>query len=664
MVSAVVVTTAQTFSDDFESYDVGDYIGVESSEWTTWSGTVGGAEDAAVVEDNANSGSNSIYFSSSSETGGPQDVILPFNGEHDYGWFNYKNALYIEAGKGAYFNFQAESVIGETWALNCQMDENGMLAITGPSNNPKLETTFSHDTWFDLEIDVNLNTNDWEILIDGVSQGVIQNDLFQVASLDLFPVNASNNQSGFWVDDVEYTITPYTLPSLNAGLTLLEPNMELAGMNAKPMVQVRNLGTETLTSFDVSVTYNGNTITENVTGVSLDSLETYDVQFTSAFEVVAGEMDVVATVSNPNGGADLDSLDDTKTITIDPVIPAHRKIVLAEEAPAAWCQWCPRGAVVMAEMQEKYDAFFAGVAVHNNDPMMDTVYDDAMTVGGYPGGYVDRGADIDPLEFEADFLDRITHEPETSLEIGAMYIDSTGQLLVSVTTTFLSAVGDNFRVGCILVEDGVTGTSSGYDQSNAYAGGGNGPMGGFENLPFTVPASQMVYDHVGRGIAPSYGGLSGAYDTPAQINDSFTINTLFTIDPEWDMDHMHLIAFTKELGQRTDNASLATIDEAEANGYVAGEGVGVQYLEGPDATFKLFPNPATDLATATINLKDQTDVILEVYTSTGQLVSSNTYGNLSGANNVFINTADLAPGIYSVSLITNETRETKNLIVR
>ena len=72
---------AQTFSDDFESYNVGDYIGVESTEWTTWSGTVGGNEDAPVVEDNAHSGSNSTYYSSTSGTGGPQDVILPFNGE-------------------------------------------------------------------------------------------------------------------------------------------------------------------------------------------------------------------------------------------------------------------------------------------------------------------------------------------------------------------------------------------------------------------------------------------------------------------------------------------------------------------------------------------------------------------------------------------------------
>ena len=148
---------SQTFSDDFEGYNAGDYLGVVSTEWTTWNGATGGAIDVQVDTMNAHSGTNSTYYSSTSSTGGPVDMVLDFNGEHNTGGFNYKTWFYVEAGKGAYFNFQGESTIGEVWTMNCQMDENGVLALTGPSNNPKLETTFTHDTWFELEIDVNLS---------------------------------------------------------------------------------------------------------------------------------------------------------------------------------------------------------------------------------------------------------------------------------------------------------------------------------------------------------------------------------------------------------------------------------------------------------------------------------------------------------------------------
>lgn len=655
---------SQTFIDDFEGYAAGEYIGVESPEWTTWSGTVGGAEDAAVVTNNAHSGTNSTYYSSTSATGGPQDVVLYFNGEHNTGGFNFKSWFYVEAGKGAYFNFQAETTIGQTWAMNCQMDENGVLTLTGPSNNPKLETTFTHDTWFELEIDVNLNTNDWELLLDGVSQGVMQNDLFTVASLDIFPVNASNNQSGFWVDDVEYTLTPYSLPTVNAGISYLEPNAPLVGMNAKPRVQVRNLGTTPLTSFDVEVEYNGTTITENVTGVNVPSLDTYDVYFSGTLPIIAGVMPVTATVSNPNGGADADAADDVKVINVDPITPAPGRMVFVEEGTGTWCQWCPRGAVVMDDMAEKFDGFFAGVAVHNGDPMTDSLYDANLAVGGYPGGFVDRGADIDPLAFEAEFLDRIQIPPTVSLVNGAEYNSSTGELKVSTTATFLQDVtAGSYRLGIVLAEDSVTGTTSAYNQVNVYSGGGNGAMGGFENLPNPVPASMMVYNHVARGIAPSYAGTTDGYQMPVSNGYSYTVNATFQTDPDWDSDQFHILSFIRGAGNRVDNAMSVSLDDAIANGYQVGIEEAASYLNGPDAQFQLYPNPATEMVQVVVQLDGPKEVSMQIFNSVGQLIASKDYGAMNGANRIPVQTAGLASGIYTVSLTIDGILSTRRLVV-
>ena len=62
LMSVVASSTifAQTFSDDFESYSVGSYLGTSSADWTTWSGTEGGAEDVTINNNNASSGNKQL----------------------------------------------------------------------------------------------------------------------------------------------------------------------------------------------------------------------------------------------------------------------------------------------------------------------------------------------------------------------------------------------------------------------------------------------------------------------------------------------------------------------------------------------------------------------------------------------------------------------------
>src|SRR5688572_1632192 len=71
--------SAQTFSDNFDSYTAGQPMAQQSAgAWTTWSGTVGGAEDVLVSNADAVSGSNSIFLSTTAQTGGPTDLVKNF----------------------------------------------------------------------------------------------------------------------------------------------------------------------------------------------------------------------------------------------------------------------------------------------------------------------------------------------------------------------------------------------------------------------------------------------------------------------------------------------------------------------------------------------------------------------------------------------------------
>lgn len=669
MLFALSLAFAQSMNENFDAYTAGTYMGNNSALWTTWSNNPGSSEDTQVSTAQANSGANSIYFVSSSSSGGPQDVIVPFGGAYNTGQFVFEASFFVVSNKGAYFNFQGNTTVGQKWALNCQMVNTGELVMDDGAGNV-LSTTFPHNTWFTLTIDINLNTNDWELLIDGVSQGSIQNDYNQLASIDIFPVNSAyggNNQSGFYIDDFTYNHTPYSLPALNGGVTGIGNINGIAGIDLTPTVTVRNLGTTTITSFDLTIDYNGNQIVENVTGVNIVSLASYTVDFTSTISLVSGSLPVTATISNVNGaGSDGDAADDSKVIQLDPVVPAAGKVVVAEEGTGTWCQWCPRGAVFMDMMSTKYDGFFAPIAVHNNDPMTYAPYDAAMggLISGYPSALVDRGNDIDPSGIEQDFFDRIVVAPKAFITNGAQYNSTTGLLEVSVTADFQQSISGNYRLACVITEDNVTGSGSGWSQSNAYAGGGNGEMGGFELLPNPVPSALMVYDHVARIILPGFNGLANSFPSSVAAGEVHTVLFKIAVPSTWDVNELNIVGLLIDPTGDIDNAGFATLAEAQTNGLISSETIVGIEESSPVNDYSLYPNPAEDMAHVSIGNVMQETVIIRIYDLGGNLVAEKNYGELSGDMILPVNTSLMNAGVYMVQVNVGEHQQTSRLVVQ
>lgn len=655
-ICSVIGTNAQTFSDSFESYIVGSKLGPQSPNWRTWSGAGGGADDVNVVstDNHTSGGAKSIYFSSTSSTGGPSDCVLPFSTSPlTTGQFNFTSWFKIPSGKTAYFNFQGSATMGSMYTLDCWMDNAGNIIIQN-SGTTVLTGTYPVGSWFELKIDANLNTNTWTLSINGSSAGSWSNANDQVYAIDIYPADAS---ASYWVDDVSYNVVPYTLPALNGANNLISVTNGLVGQQRNASVTMRNLGSTTITSFDLSIDQNGGTpMVQNVTGVSVPSLGTYTVNFPAPFTLVSGANTFTATISNVNGaGADGDASDNTITKTITPVQAAAGKVVVAEEGTGTWCQWCPRGAVYMDMMTAKYDNYYAGIAVHNSDPMTVPAYDAAIgaLISGYPSALVDRGAVIDPSQIEDDFLNRIVIAPDGMIVNGATYNSSTRQLKVSVTTTLANNITGNYKVACVITEDSVTGTASSYNQANAYSGGASGVMGGFESLPNPVPAAQMNYNHVARAISPSFAGMSYAYGSSAMAGQVYTHNFTYTLPAAWDANQIHIIGMMIDPSGTINNAGTTTISEAVANGWLPGLSVGVNTIaEAPDA-IQLMPNPATTLTNVSLNLKEDADVNIEIYSSNGKIIASKAYGKMNGAFYLPIDTQEYAKGIYFVKVNVN-----------
>ncbi|MEM7035604.1 MAG: Omp28-related outer membrane protein [Bacteroidota bacterium] len=650
--------SAQIFSDDFESYNAGDYLGVVSSTyWGTWSGAAGSNEDVQIGTANASSGTNSIYFSSAASNGGPQDVVLDFQNTYTSGIFEFEADFYVESGRGAYWNFQAVPLIGTTWALNCLM-ENGTIDFDGLVSGQVPE-----DTWFTLRVEANLTLGLWQFWVDGVHGGLWNNPINSIASLDLFPFNGH----GFYVDDVSFDHTPYTLPANNAGASGINMIGAVESMTVFPKVRVTNAGTGTISSFDVSLNYNGTTHVENISGLTLASLDFHEIDFSNSFVLVPNTNVATLIVSNVNGnGQDDDINDDTLTLNVNPIVPAPGKTVLVEEATGTWCQWCPRGAVYMERSEIRYGPVFAGVAVHNGDPMADATYDAGIQtiISGYPSATVDRLRDVDPSGMRPDIEMQLVTPPTANFVNGASWDAQTRELTVSVTTTFQQAASGDWRIACILTEDSVTGTDPGYNQSNAYAGGGSGPMGGYENLPASVPASMMVYDHVARAISPSFIGQNNSFPANIPMSATYTHNFSYTLPADWDEDKIHIIGTLVNPNGQIDNSRSNTIAEAVANGLIIGvDDIETNYLAGPDEMLMLYPNPATGLARAELRLQGVAEVTLSIFDLSGQQVAFRDYGELDGMQTLPLALDGFAQGLYVVRASVNGKIYTKKLAV-
>ena len=661
---------SQIFTDDFESYTPGNLL-VQSnpSDWDTWSGGGGGAEDAPISTTQASSGSNSVHFLATSANGGPDDVILRFAQVYTSGSFSYESNFYVVPNKGAYFNMQETHVVGGSWAIDCFMLDDGTLKLTN-SGTPFLTTTYPVGQWFNLRLEIDLTSNVWELYINNVSQGTFSNPTNSIGILDLFPINPAseggNGLSEFYVDDVSYNHIPASLPAVNGGVTFVNQLGGIAGQTSNVDCTVRNLGSNNITSFDITYTYGANPpVMESVGPISLASLATYNHTFATPVTLLAGSNNLTVTISNVNGaGPDADPNDDSKSITINPVVPAPGKIVVGEEATGTWCQWCPRGAVFMDYMESTYHGYWAGVAVHNNDPMMDAVYDAGLgtLIGGYPSSVVDRGPDNDPSTMEQSFLQRVVIPPTAFVTNGATYNPSTRELDVSLTFDFQTATSGNWRVACVLTEDSVTGTSSQYNQSNAYAGGGNGVMGGYENLPNPVPASQMVYDHVGRRISPSFTGQTGVFPTSISNGSTHTVCFSFTLPSNWDESKMHIIGMLIDPSGDIDNAGYTTISEAVTNGLDVCSTSINEDLSGEE-NFKLFPNPTNGTTYIDLINLDNENVNVTIMDMTGKIVAERDY-TINGTAKLPIVTNNFSKGIYVVTLTIGNKVQQQKLIVQ
>ncbi len=129
-------------------------------------------------------------------------------------------------------------------------------------------------------------------------------------------------------------------------------------------------------------------------------------------------------------------------------------------------------------------------------------------------------------------------------------------------------------------------------------------------------------------------------------------------------------AFPTELFDPSDfrlqAGSVVATGAGFTNPQFAGQVTGIEKLtNGVINSFVLYPNPATASTTISFSIAEKNKVSVNVYDVLGALVSTLTQSNdfEKGNNTISLNTANLASGIYYISLDINGSKETKKLII-
>lgn len=654
-----------TFSDDFESYNAGQTIGVTSSTWGTWSGNLA-SEDAPVSTEQAHSGTKSAKFITTSATGGPSDVILPFGGAHDLGDFNLEMWMFVVSGRGAYFNFQSEVTAGTKWAADLFFDKNGTFDINSDGNTTPvvIDAPYPVGAWFKLNVKIDLSANKWEVFVNDVSAGKFFNTANKIASIDIFAYGPSGSLGQFYIDDVSYTYTPLVQTPKDAVLyTIDSRKLGLTGDLIPISATVRNIGLDAITSFDATIDNGTSTQTVSVTGQNVPSLGFLKIDLPDPYTLIDGQQDVTITLSNINGGADDNPANNDGTATLRGYTPAPGKRVVVEEATGTWCPWCVRGTVYMKLLKERYPNHFVGIAVHNADPMVIDEYDAGLTstpgFTGFPSVLVQRQDLMDPSAMELPFLEAVTIPTPATLENGAQFDVNTGVLDVSVTAHFTSAVSGNYNLNAVVLEDDVTGTGSTYGQANAYAGGTNGVMGGFETLPSPVPAAQMIYNDVARGLLGGYYGLDNSVPATVAAGASVTANFSYVLTNENDYNNLSITGILTGPNGEVITASLGTVAEAVANGFTTAV---KDVLAGNEV--RIAPNPASGTTYINLSLVNAAETSVRIFNTVGQEVANRNYGTLKGDQQLPFITSNLANGVYSVQIMAGGQTISRKLVVQ
>ena len=337
-------------------------------------------------------------------------------------------------------------------------------------------------------------------------------------------------------------------------------------------------------------------------------------------------------------------------------LSAQTKKVLFEEFTGTGCGNCPEGHYKIDNLMNTYPNVI-GVGLHTYNasdamslPEIDTI-GQAYAPGAAPMAGTDRiysGGSVAHTwsVWESDIQTRLAESPKLSVSLDVTWNNSSRLISAIITCDMLQNLPNgDYRFNLYVVEDSVTGTGSGYDQTSYYDSNTSTPFFGLGN-----PIVGYVHRYVARAILPNSWGQGGIISSSPLTGESFSTPINYTLPASYDEQKIELVAF---ISKHTSNHQGDEIYNAEKAPLIDGP-VGIVTLS-QETGFDVYPNPSV----GTVFLDGKTNGKIRLSNSIGKTVMI--IDLKKGTNSIDL--SSLPKGIYYANMITGSSSITRKIIL-
>jgi hypothetical protein len=209
---------AQLFTDDFESYAVGDYIAqVGAPAWAVWTaGNEGGAMDSQVSNEMALSDSNSLKIFGD-VAGGPMDIMLVAGLE---GAYEVTFNMLVPEGNAGYYNVQENQSPGVAWAFECNLNGDGSVTYNIDGGTYTLAGTYTPGSWLKITHYIDTDSDLMHVYFDDAYLGQLPYDGGQIGGVNFYAAGDGVNVPTYYIDDVLVDVTDPVVDYVQAATPL------------------------------------------------------------------------------------------------------------------------------------------------------------------------------------------------------------------------------------------------------------------------------------------------------------------------------------------------------------------------------------------------------------------------------------------------------------
>lgn len=327
--------------------------------------------------------------------------------------------------------------------------------------------------------------------------------------------------------------------SNSASVAAPDFSRQYAAKNGEALVpiSITGEGIEPVTSIDYTITTGDIATTHHL---ELEEPITYmmtaEVLVPFTADETIGEHAKTFTITKVNGVVNECTENTSATGTLVTVAKKPKIVPVVEEYTGTWCGWCPRGAVGLNLLSKTFRNDVVTIAVHSGDAM--ALSDYPVNSGSFPSCQINRGETIDPYYGSSDKTFGIKKEVESvqrgyslgGIEMEAAWNDDTQTAIdITTTTTFVEDLSESpYQIGFVLLEDGMTGSGSGWIQSNYYAGNNTTDKNLQSITVMPSKITDMKFDHVPVGVWQHETGIEGSL--PSSITHDVPLEYTYTID--------------------------------------------------------------------------------------------------------------------------------------